>query len=293
MTTTLAFCGLGQMGAPSAARLIDGGHDVVVWNRTPERAGPLVERGARQAATPAQAAASADAVFTMLATPEVLEEVTFGEAGLAEGLQAGGTLVEMSTVGPAVVREVAARLPGGVEMLDAPVLGSVAQATDGTLEIFVGGDPEVVRRWSPVLELLGTPVHLGPLGAGAAMKLVANSVLGVVMTGLGEALALADAMGLDQATVLDLLAKSPIGATVKSKREKVETGTYEPNFKLNLAVKDLRLVNEAAEQAGVELRLAPAARAWMRAADEAGLGPLDYSAVIAHVRGEKATGAGD
>jgi 3-hydroxyisobutyrate dehydrogenase-like beta-hydroxyacid dehydrogenase len=284
----LAFCGLGQMGAPTARRLLDAGHDVVVWNRTAERARPLVEGGARQAGTPAEAAASAEAAFTMVSTPDAVDEVVFAEDGLVQGMEPGATLIEMSTVGPEAVRWVGERLPDGVEMIDAPVLGSVAQATDGTLKVFVGGSPEAFARWRPVLEQLGTPTHLGPLGAGAAMKLVANSVLGAVMSALGEALALADALGLDEATVLDLLAQSPIGATVESKRDKIESGEYPANFKLSLAAKDLRLVARAAEREGADLRLAGAAQEWFEAADAAGLGPLDYSAVIAHVRGRKA-----
>ena len=291
--TTLAVCGLGQMGAPAAGRLLDAGHQVVVWNRTEERARPLVEKGARVASSPADAATSAEAIFTVLATPAALEEVAFGDDGLAAGLGAGKTLIEMSTVGPEVVRDLARRLPRGVEVLDAPVLGSVPQATAGTLQIFVGGSKELLERWRPVLALLGQPVRFGPLGAGAAMKLVANATLGVLITGLAEALILADVEGLDQAQVLDALAQSPIGATVKSKRSNVESGTYAPNFKLSLAVKDLRLVTEAAQRAGVQLRLAPAAQAWLEAADDAGLGALDYSAVIAHVRGTDAAGPDD
>ncbi|MDP9069856.1 MAG: NAD(P)-dependent oxidoreductase [Actinomycetota bacterium] len=285
--TSLAVCGLGQMGVPVATRLLEAGHDVVVWNRTAERARALVEHGAEQAASPAEAAAGAEVVLTMLATPAALEEVTFGQAGLAAGLADGSTLIEMSTVGPGAVRALAGRLPGGVRVLDAPVLGSVAQATDGTLKVFVGGDGEVFESWRPVLEQLGRPVRFGPLGAGAAMKLVANSVLGVLMTGLGEALALADALGLDQAQVLDALAESPIGATVKSKRSNLESGAYSPNFKLALALKDLGLVTEAAGSAGVDLRLAPAAQTWFQEAADADMGELDYSAVIAHLRGAR------
>jgi 3-hydroxyisobutyrate dehydrogenase-like beta-hydroxyacid dehydrogenase len=288
----LAFCGLGRMGEPMAGRLLDGGHDLVVWNRTPERADGLVERGARRAESPAEAAAGVEAVFTMLSTPEALEAVVVddGPASLREGLAPGTTLIDMSTVGPDSVRAVADRLPEGVGMIDAPVLGSVPQATDGTLTVFVGGPEDAFDRWRPVLEELGRPRHLGPLGAGASMKLVANSCLGALMTALGEALALADALGLDQAAVLDVLSESPIGATTRSKRSHVESGEYPPNFTLELAAKDLRLVTEAAERLGVEARVAAAARAHFEAAHGTGLGDLDYSAVIAHVRGHEAGG---
>ena len=292
---TLAFCGLGRMGEPMAGRLLDAGHDLAVWNRTAARADGLVERGARRADSPAEAADGADGVFTMLSTPEVLEAVVFGEgshgsAALVEGLAPGTTLVDMSTVGPDAVRAVADRLPDGVAMLDAPVLGSVSQATDGTLKVFVGGADELFARWRPVLEELGRARHLGPLGAGASMKLVANSCLGALMTALAEALALADALELDQAVVLDVLSESPIGATTKSKRPRIESAEYPPNFTLELAAKDLRLVSEAAGRLGVDAKVAAAARAHFEAADESGFGDLDYSAVIAHVRGHTAGG---
>ena len=287
--TTIAFCGLGRMGVPMAGRLLGAGHDVTVWNRTAERAAPLVERGAKQGESPAAAASGADVVITMVADPPALEDVVLGSDGLGAELAPGTTLVEMSTVGPDVVRGLARRLPEGVDVLDAPVLGSVPQATDGTLKIFVGGDEAVFERWRPVLDAMGTPRHLGPLGSGAAMKLVANSTLGALMCGLAEALALADALGLEEHAVLDVLAESPIGATTKSKRKLIESGEYPANFKLALAAKDLRLVTAAAEEAGLELRLAPGARAWLEAADAEGLGELDYSAVIAAVRGKRAS----
>ena len=284
----LAFCGLGQMGEPMAARLLEANHELMVWNRTPERAEALVERGARRAGSPAEAAASADGVITMLATPEALEEVVSGDEGVTAGIPEGSTLVEMSTVGPDLVRTLADRLPAGVDAMDAPVLGSVSAAVEGSLKVFAGGPEQLVERWRPVLERFGTVIHLGPLGAGAAMKLVANVTLGTLMTGLGEALALADGLGLDESQVLDVLCESPIGATAKSKRDNVVSGSYSPNFKLSLAVKDLRLVAGAASKSGVELRLAGEAQAWLEAAEEAGLGALDYSAVIAHIRGKEA-----
>ena len=277
------FCGLGKMGVPMAARLLAAGHEVTVWNRTPGRAGELVEAGASEAEAPAEAAAGAEVVVTMLADPPAVEAVVGEVAG---AMDAGATLVEMSTIGPDAVRALAAGVPA---MLDAPVLGSVPQATDGTLKIFVGGAAAVFDRCRPVLDAMGTPRHLGPLGAGAAMKLVANSILGALMGGLAEALALADAFELDEGAVLDILAESPIGVTVKGKRTFIESGVYPANFKLALAAKDLRLVTSAAESAGVELRMAAAARSWLERADEHGLGDLDYSAVIADVRGRPAS----
>jgi len=292
--TTLAFIGLGQMGLPMAGRLLDAGHDLVVWNRTPDKAEALVARGARLVDTPAEAARQGEAVFTMLSNPEALEEVVFGPDGLAGGMgednNGAHTLIEMSTVGPDVMRELSERVPEGVDVIDAPVLGSVPQATDGSLKIFVGAEPDLAEVWMPVLEALGRPIHMGPPGSGAAMKLVTNSILGALMSGLAEALTLADAFALDQSTVLDILAESPIGVTVKSKRELIESGRFPANFKLSLATKDLRLVTGTAQNAGLQLPLAMAARAWFELSDADGLGGFDYSAVIARARNRPVKG---
>jgi 3-hydroxyisobutyrate dehydrogenase-like beta-hydroxyacid dehydrogenase len=283
--TTIAFIGLGQMGAPMAARLLDAGHDLSVWNRTREKADPLVEMGARLATSPGDASRGAEATITMVADPGALEDVVLGRDGAFHGLGEGSALIEMSTVGPDEVRSLAGRLPGGVELLDAPVLGTVPQATDGSLKIFVGGSDDGFERWRPVLEPLGTPMYIGPLGAGASMKLVANSTLGALMSGLGEALSLAEGLGLETSAVLDILADSAIGVTARSKRELIETGVYPPRFKLTLAAKDLRLVTEAGDSTDRDLRVARAARSWLEDADRAKLGDLDYSAVTAHIRG--------
>ena len=125
----IGFLGLGEMGRPMASRLLRAGHDLVVWNRSAERTMPLAEEGATLAPSPAKAAIGADFVITMLATPEALEQVLFGTAGLAPALSPGQVLIDMSTVGPDEVRSVAARLPKGVSLVDAPVRGSVPQAT--------------------------------------------------------------------------------------------------------------------------------------------------------------------
>jgi 3-hydroxyisobutyrate dehydrogenase-like beta-hydroxyacid dehydrogenase len=284
----LAFLGLGQMGAPMAGRLLEAGHDLAVWNRTAAKADPLVERGARRGRSPAQAADRAEGVFTMLADPSALKEVVLGLEGAAGTMEGGATLIEMSTVGPEAVQAMAERLPSGVAMLDAPVLGSVPQAGDGSLKVFVGGADDDFARWRDVLSALGTPIHVGPLGAGASMKLVVNSALGALMTALGEALALADGLGIEQQQAFDVLAASQIGVTAKSKRDRIEAGSYPPNFRLALASKDLRLVEDAARRAGIELRVAPAARSWIDEAAARGLEDLDYSAVVAHIRGRPA-----
>src|SRR4030081_2279552 len=284
----LAFCGTGQMGTPMATRLLAAGHDLTVWNRSAEKAQPLVDLGAKLADSPAAAARDAEAAITMLADPEALEEVVVGPDGVAEGLPEGATLIEMSTVGPDAVRELAIRLRPRFHVIDAPVLGSVAQAEEGELKIFVGASPEEFARWVKVLGAMGTPFHVGPLGSGASMKLAVNSTLGALMTALGEALALADRLGLDQEDVFDVLVGSPIGITARSKRSRVTSGRYPPNFKLRLAGEDMDLVVATATRLGLELRVAEAARSWFRDAAAKGLGEMDYSAVVALITGAPA-----
>jgi 3-hydroxyisobutyrate dehydrogenase/2-hydroxy-3-oxopropionate reductase len=275
------------MGARVAQRLLDTGHEVVVWNRSREKAEPLVEAGARTAESPAEAARLAEAVLTMLADPPALGAVTEGPSGIAAGVGAGTALIEMSTVGPAAIAELAAALPDGTPLLDAPVLGSTSETEAGALKIFVGGPGELVRRWTPLLRDLGTPVHVGPLGSGAAAKLVANSTLFGALGVLGEAVALADGLGLSRAVAFDVLAGTPLGAQAERRRAAIESGVYPKRFSLRLGVKDATLVTDAAAAAGVDVRLAAAARAWLADADRAGLGDEDYSAVLAYILGDR------
>src|SRR6202158_1741924 len=246
----IGFLGLGEMGAPMASRLLRAGHDLVVWNRSAERAVALAREGTAVASSPAKAAAGRDFVITMLATPEALEQVLFGTAGLAPALLPGQALIDMSTVGPAEVRSVAARLPKGASLVDAPVRGSVPQATSGRLDIFVGATDQDYERVRPILEALGSVRHTGGPGSGAAMKLVANLALGAAVVTLGEALSLGESLELQRNIVLDVLADSPIGPIVKDKRANVEADQFAPSFKLQLAAKDLRLGMEGAAARG-------------------------------------------
>jgi 3-hydroxyisobutyrate dehydrogenase-like beta-hydroxyacid dehydrogenase len=280
----IGFLGIGEMGTPMAGRLLQAGHDVVVWNRSVERTAPLAQAGAAVAASPAKAAAGRDFVITMLATPEALENVLFGPEGLAPVLSPGQVWIDMSTVGPDEVRSAAARLPKGASLVDAPVRGSVPQATSGRLDIFVGATDEDYERVRPILETLGSVRHAGGPGAGAAMKLVANLALGAAIVTLGEALSLGESLELQRATLLDVLADSPIGPIVKAKRANVESGQFAPSFKLRHAAKDLKLVTEAAAARGRDLKQARANRAWLDEAAAQGAADLDFSAVVATIR---------
>ena len=285
--SSVAVLGLGAMGSRVAHRLVETGHDVVVWNRSPEKAHDLVAAGATGAETPAEAARQAQTVITMVADPPALAAVTEGQDGLAAGSDDSTTVVNMSTVGPAAVERLAAVLPSGTALLDAPVLGSLPEAESGTLTIFVGGDEADVERTAPVLRVLGSPIHVGEVGAGSAAKLVANFTLFGVLGIIGEALVAADALGLSRESAFDVLAATPIAAQAERRRPAIEAGEYPPRFALSLARKDVELLTAAA--AGLDLRVLEAARSWLVDAESAGRGREDYAAVLAQITGAQPT----
>jgi 3-hydroxyisobutyrate dehydrogenase/2-hydroxy-3-oxopropionate reductase len=221
----------------------------------------------------------------MVSDPTGLRNVTEGPGGVLAGLGPESTLIEMSTVGPAAVTRLASLLPPGAGLLDAPVLGSIAEADAGTLRIFVGGPSRSVDHCRPVLSRLGTPIRVGPLGSGAAAKLVANATLFGVLGLLGEALALAQGLGLPRDVAFEVLSTTPLAEQARRRRTTLEAGDYPSRFALSLARKDADLVVDAARHVDVDLRLAAAARTWFVDADNAGLGGLDYTAVLGHIIG--------
>jgi len=217
---TIGVVGLGAMGARIAGRLADAGNDLVVWNRGPARAKPLVERGAIAAETPAEAARKAEAVITMVADPAALAAVTEGPDGLVAGAADGTTVIQMSTVSPAATERLASQLPGDA-MLDSPVLGSVGEVEAGTLKVFVGGEDALAARWSPLLSRLGTVMHVGPIGAGTAAKLVANTTLVGIIGVLGEALAIGQAVGLPRERTFEVLGVTALADQAERRRAAV------------------------------------------------------------------------
>jgi len=283
--TTVAVVGLGAMGARFARRFLDAGHEVIVWNRTPRKADDLVSRGAAPAASPSVAARSAEAVVTVVSDPAALRAVMEGPDGIAAGADASTTVIEMSTVGPSAIRWLREALPVEVGLLDAPVQGSLGEAEAGSLHLWVGGPDDLVERWTPLMSVLGEIVHVGPLGSGAATKLVTNATLVGTMTLLGETIALADALGVPREIAFRALASTPLAPQAERRREPLATGEFPRHFDLALASKDARLVLEAAREAGLEARVMAAAEVWFAEAEEAGLGDEDYSTVLQQIIG--------
>jgi 3-hydroxyisobutyrate dehydrogenase/2-hydroxy-3-oxopropionate reductase len=279
----VAFAGTGAMGARMARRLIDAGHSVRVWNRTAEKTNALVDAGATRAETPRVAVEVAEVVITMLADERALRAVVEGDDGITAALGAGVTMIEMSTVGPSATSWLATALPDGTELLDAPVLGSLTEAEEGSLKIFAGGEEATFERWRDLLSAMGDPIHVGPVGAGTAAKLVANSTLFGSLSVVAEAIALGDGLGLPREVTFEVLSSTPVAAQTERRRDAVTNDDFPLRFALSLARKDAGLIAEAARAAGVDLRVAEAARTWVEEAVERGWGERDYSALIAHI----------
>jgi 3-hydroxyisobutyrate dehydrogenase len=223
------------MGAPIARRLLAAGHVVTVWNRTSSRTDPVAEAGAHASASPAEAVVDAEVVITMLTDAAAIDAVLFGPGGAAPVLRAGTCVVQMSTIGPDEVRDLAQRLPDGVDLVDAPVGGSVAAAEAGTLLVLAGGENAALNRAAPILEVLGTLRRCGDAGDGAALKLVLNTALVTAMAALADTVAVADAVKVDRQTALNALTTGPLGGAVK---RATATGA---SFSFALAGKDLDL----------------------------------------------------
>jgi len=283
--TSIAVIGLGAMGSRIAERLRESGHDLVVWNRTAAKATPLLERGASAAASPADAARRAEVVITMVAEATALATVSEGSDGIAAGASSETTVIEMSTVGPVAVERLHDVLSPAVGLIDAPVLGSVAEAESGSLTIFAGGTRALVERCTPLLSTLGSVLHTGPLGSGAAAKLVANATLFGSLALLGEAVALGRGLGLSTDTTFEVLARTPLSAQAQRRRPAIEDGRYEPRYTLALARKDADLIADAAASAAVKTGVIAAARAWIDDAIDAGFGERDYTVILARILG--------
>ena len=281
----VAFVGLGTMGLPMARRLVAAGHEVVACDVDLDRAAKV---GGAVATTPAEAAAGADAVLTSLPSLGAVEEVMLGRDGVGAGARAGSLAIDLSTSSPALARRLAAELDT-LSVLDAPVSGGPRGAVDGTLTVMVGGDGESFARARPLLEALGTlVVHVGPSGAGQAAKLCNNLIAGATMVAIAEACAVAEREGLDPRTLYELLSASTGDSRVLRTRFPLagadaahpSSNAYAPLFALDLIAKDLGLALELANEHGLDASVACTALAAYAAAQRAGHGELDYSAVF-------------
>lgn len=247
----VGFIGLGIMGRGMSRNLLDAGHDLTVWNRSPERAEPLVEAGATLADSPAQLASGVDVVISCVSDTPDVEEVLLGNSGVIAGANAGALVIDCSTISPQVTRDIAAALAErNVEMLDAPVSGGSEGAANGTLSIMVGGPEEQFTRARPLFDAMGdTVTHVGGHGDGQAVKLVNQILVVHNMLGVSEALLLAAAEGLDLERTLDAVSGGAAGSWMLSNRgPQAIVRDWSPGFTIDLQQKDLRLVLDAFER---------------------------------------------
>ncbi|HET7478281.1 MAG TPA: NAD(P)-dependent oxidoreductase [Rubrobacteraceae bacterium] len=281
----LGFIGLGAMGSPMAACLVREGFDLSVFDVRPESAAPLVEMGVTGAASPREAAEGVDALFLMVVNAEQAGEALFGENGAAEALKPGAAVVLMSTVGPGPVRELGERLAEiGARVLDAPVSGGVARAETGDLLIMAGGPPELFEELRPALAAVGsTVVHCGDsVGDGQSVKLVNQLLCGVHIAAAGEALAYAAALGLDPRSVFETIRHGAAASFMLDDRgERMLERRFIPaKSALDIFVKDMGLVREAAGERGFQTPLADAAHRLYETGSSLGLGREDDSGIL-------------
>ena len=279
----IGFIGLGIMGSRMAANLQKGGHSLVVYNRTREKAESLIAEGAQGADSPASLASQVEVVFTMLAHPAAVEEAAVGQDGFLSRLVPGQMWIDCRTVNPSFSRKMAAKAEAyDIRFLGAPVSGSKGIAAAAKLTFLVGGEAGDLENCRPLLECMGNKIiHCGGPGTGAALKMVMNQLLGTVMASFAEGLVLGESLGLSREVLFDTLLGGPTVAPFLSvKRERIEKGDYaHADFPLQWLQKDLHLASVSAYETGVPMPVTNVAKEIYRFAIREGHGEEDFSAI--------------
>jgi 3-hydroxyisobutyrate dehydrogenase len=279
----IGVAGLGAMGAAVAGRHLSLGNEVTVWNRTPDKAKPLADAGAKVVKSPAEVAAASDIVVTLLTDGAAIEAVYNGPNGLLAGDVKGKLFIEMSTVPPKVETDLAPKVRGkGATMVECPVGGSTTPAREGKLLGLMGAEPADAERARPILEqMCRKVVHCGPVGAGAAMKLAINLPLMVAWQAYGEAFAIARSVGWEPQRLLELFVESNGANNALKMRADMIVKMFEgqdpgpTTFSIANAVKDLRTMVATGESLGAEMRATKAALSGFEDAVGAGIGGGD------------------
>lgn len=287
---SVALLGLGTMGRGMAANLLKAGIPLTVWNRTRSRAEPFAAQGARVANTPAEAVKGAQLVVAILADDNASREAWTGKDGALAAAEPGAVLVESSTASPAWITELASLAKArGLELLDAPVTGSRAQAEGGQLSFLVGGSKQALDKIRPALEAMSQKIaHLGPVTSGAKMKLLNNFLCGVQLASFAEGMAWLERSGLDRDQAIELLKAGAPGSPMLGNMAYRMTQDLETvNFSLALLTKDLRYAHEAAAETGVQLTTATNSVKLFDQAIAAGYGDKDMANVVEILRHPK------
>jgi 3-hydroxyisobutyrate dehydrogenase len=283
MLPRIGFIGLGIMGKPMCANLLKAGYSLTVWNRSRPAIDTVVGYGAEAGASPADVAARSDIIITMVTDSPDVQRVVLGESGVIEGARPGSVVIDMTTMSPAVTRDIAAALAEkGVEMLDAPVSGGDVGAKNGTLSIMVGGKAEVFEQCLPVFQAMGKNIlHIGPHGAGQTTKLCNQIAVALNMLAGCEAIMLAAKSGIDPKKMLGAISAGAAGSWMLSNlAPRIVDGDFAPGFMIRLAQKDLRLVLEAADQLNLPLPGTALMNQVWRSVEAEGGGDLGTQAAI-------------
>jgi 3-hydroxyisobutyrate dehydrogenase len=278
----IGFIGMGHMGSHIALRLLASGYSLTVYDRTMEKTQPAVSQGAHVAATPRTVAEHSDVILSSVTDDVALQAVMFGSVGVLAGARPGTIAIEMSTVSPTASRHVyEAAKEQGIQMIDAAVSGSVPQVEQGSLVIFVGGEHKTYQECKPILDVLGqNSFYMGASGMGTTMKLVVNTLLGLGMQALAEAIALGEKAGVDKGLLLDVLGQTTVLTPgQKSKLENARREQYPTNFALSLMHKDLSLVLSRAYDVSMSMPATAAAQQMYTAAMAKGM-DADFSLMI-------------
>lgn len=283
MNMKIGFAGTGAMGNPMALRLLSAGHELYVYNRTREKTAGLERAGAVVSDSPAEAASEADLVFSMVTNNEALSEITFGERGILSSLKAGATHIDCSTVLPGLTTQLYNEYKKtGRNFIHAPVLGSIPQATEGSLLIFPGGDKEVIEKLIPVLNLLSKKIWVFDAPAkSSAMKIALNSIIAGTITMLSQSMTMVQKSGMQGETFLEILSHSVLNSqTMQFKGKTILENNFEPRFTVENLLKDAVYMKEAAGDAGARSDLAELTIRLLKEAVDFGVGQEDYSALV-------------
>src|SRR5438128_7394855 len=278
----LGFIGMGHMGGHMALRLLDAGYQLTVYDRTRQKAKALGQPGAQVAQTPKELAANCQVVMACVTNDEAQQDVMFGTDGALAGVHGSSIIIDLSTVSPDASRRLyQAAKEKGVPMIDAAVSGSVPQVEQGSLVMFVGGEQMTYQQCKPILDVLGTTsFSMGASGMGTTMKLVVNTLLGLGMQALAEAIALGEKAGLEKGLLLDVLGQTAVLTPgQKSKLDNVRQEQYPTNFALSLMHKDFSLVLSQAYDVSVSMPATAAAQQMYTAAMAKGMDE-DFSIMI-------------
>ena len=284
MADAVGFIGLGIMGRPMAKNLMDAGYELVVHNRSPEKAEELAEEGnATAAGSPRDVADACDIVITMLPDSPDVEAVVAGEDGVLEGIRDGALLVDMSTISPVVTEELSAKIrKQGASMLDAPVSGGDVGAIEGALSIMVGGSEEDFERARPLFDVMGkVATHVGPTGAGQVVKACNQIVVALTIEAVSEALVLGSRGGVAPEKLVEALSGGLAGSAVmEAKKEKFFSHDFEPGFRIELHHKDLGIALAAGREYGVALPVTAIVDQMLEALKAKDRGDRDHSALL-------------